>query len=167
MPARGWVILSVRLGNFSSRSLAKEMRPICSHRCNINALSTGALPPFLPDATAWLAAAPSCLCGRVGVRRCGQHCGRYARVGLQNWQPSDSSRGLKKGKHTHKHTHTDIEGRMAKSTMIYGPEASGSRNRKSHKSRAAIRSIKLLKIRVGENRKWQSNGEGRSKRQSK
>lgn len=73
----------------------------------------------------------------------------------------------KKNTRTHTQTHTDIERRMAKLTMIYGPEASGSRNRKSHKNRAAIRSIKLLKIRVGENRKWQSNGEGRSKRQSK
>lgn len=73
----------------------------------------------------------------------------------------------KENTRTHTQTHTDIEERMAKLTMIYGPEASGSRNRKSHKSRAAIRSIKLLKIRVGENRKWQSNGEGRSKRQSK
>lgn len=72
-----------------------------------------------------------------------------------------------KKENTRTSTHTDIEGRMAKLTMIYGPEASGSRNRKSHKSRAAIRSIKLLKISVGENRKWQSNGEGRSKRQSK
>lgn len=71
----------------------------------VNALSTGALPhsPVLP-LHPWLLL-PGAVA--VGARSCGQHCGRYARVGLQNWQPSDSSRGLKKRTtHTKAHTHT-------------------------------------------------------------
>lgn len=110
----------------SVRGLAKEMRPICSHRCNINALSTVALSPIPPHC---IPAAASCLCGRGSstlwptlwsIRACWP-----SKLTAKRQQPWAQKRK----------THTDIEGRMAKLTMIYGPEATGSRNRKSHKSR--------------------------------
>lgn len=151
MPARGgWVIVCVlRGGNFSSRSrelyARKEMRPICSHRCNINALSAQPAPPCpCPCFLLW----PSIV---VDMRV----------LAFKTDSQATAAVGSKK-ENTHTHTqvhsltptHTQREGdrRMAKLTMIYGPEDTGSRNRKSTRV-AAIRSIKLLKIRVEENEK--------------
>lgn len=71
-------------GNFRVRGLAKEMRPICSHRCNSKCpiyRGITSLSP-VPSLHPLLLLLPGAVV--VGVRCCGQHCGRYARVGLQN-----------------------------------------------------------------------------------
>lgn len=126
-----------------ARTRATSEFEVSLRKCDQFALSTGHyFPSPVPSLHPLLLLLPGAVV--VGVRCCGQHCGRYARVGLQNWQPSDSSRGLKKRKthtqthaqaHTHTRKHTQRERRMAKLTMIYGPAATGSGNRKSHKSR--------------------------------
>lgn len=104
----------------------------------VNALSTGALLPLPRATTASLAAAAAWRCGRGSsmlwptlwsIRACWP-----SKLTAKRQQPW-AQKKKNTHRHTQRHTHTGRERRMAKLTMIYGPAATGSGNRKLHKSR--------------------------------